>query len=98
MKTIVMNVQYEIAPIFDQCFLMASPVLRRHMVRIGILEYQKALMELVDLSKLEEQTKNVVHKIEKNRNDLVSEYELMIENIRFFHNLNTTFEGAAGSQ
>ena len=77
-----MTIQYEIAPIFDSAFLLADPVLRKHIVRIGILEYEKALLEVKELEQIEKMTQIVITKIQKNREKLVLEYEAMLKCIR----------------
>ena len=68
---------YEIAPIYNKTFLTADPVLRRHIVRIGILEYEKGLMEMIELADLEDKTKDIVQKIQGNRKELVEEYDAL---------------------
>lgn len=75
------TIMYEIAPIYDQTFLMACPMLRRHIMRVGLLEYEKVKMEAVDLDRLERATQAVVSKIKKNREDLVKEYECMLKTL-----------------
>ena len=75
-------IRYEIAPIFNASFLLADPMLRKHIVQIGILEYEKALLEIKDLEEIEKRTQTVINKIQKNREKLVVEYESMIKCIR----------------
>ena len=69
---------YKIAPIYDKIFLSADPVLRRHIVRIGILEYEKTMLEMIELAQLEDKTKNIVQKIQSNRKALVDEFDSII--------------------
>tara|TARA_B100001250_G_scaffold414508_1_gene453414 strand:+ start:5421 stop:5678 length:258 start_codon:yes stop_codon:yes gene_type:complete len=76
------TIRYEIAPIFNASFLLADPMLRKHIVQIGILEYEKALLEIKDLEEIEKRTQTVINKIQKNREKLVVEYESMMKCIR----------------
>ena len=76
------NIRYEIAPIFNTSFLLADPVLRKHIVMVGILEYEKALLEVKELEEIEKMTQIVITKIQKNREQLVAEYESMMKCIR----------------
>ena len=76
------TIRYEIAPIFEKSFLLADPILRRHMVRIGILEYEKAVLECVDLAQVEQTTQCIITKINDNRSKMVHEYEEMLANIQ----------------
>jgi len=76
------TIRYEIAPIFNTSFLLADPVLRKHIVMIGILEYEKALLEVKELEQIEQMTQIVINKIQKNRKHLVTEYESMMKYIR----------------
>ena len=76
------TIRYEIAPIFNASFLLADPLLRKHIVQIGILEYEKALLEIKDLEEIEKRTQTVITKIQKNREKLVVEYESMMKCIR----------------
>lgn len=76
------TIRYEIAPIFNTSFLLADPVLRKHMVMIGILEYEKALLEVKELEQIEQMTQRVINKIQNNREHLVAEYESMMKCIR----------------
>ncbi len=76
------NIRFEIAPIYDASFLLANPILRRHMLQIGILEYEKALLEIRDLEEIERMTQTVITKIQKNREKLVLEYDTMMQFIR----------------
>ena len=76
------TIRYEIAPIFNTSFLFADPALRKHMVMIGILEYEKALLEVKELEQIEQITQRVINKIQNNREHLVAEYESMMKCIR----------------
>ena len=76
------TIRYEIAPIFNTSFLLADPVLRKHIVMVGILEYEKALLEVKELEEIEKMTQTVITKIQKNREHLVAEYESMMKCIR----------------
>tara|TARA_Y100000389_G_C16962950_1_gene271927 strand:- start:145 stop:333 length:189 start_codon:yes stop_codon:yes gene_type:complete len=52
------------------------------MLQIGILEYEKALLEIRDLEEIERMTQTVITKIQKNREKLVLEYDTMMQFIR----------------
>lgn len=76
------NVRYEIAPIYNLGFLNADPIMRRHIVNIGVLEYEKAVMETVEMENLERKTKDIVSRIQRNREALVEEWDQMMKQIK----------------
>ena len=76
------NVRYEIAPIYNLEFLNADPIMRRHIVNIGVLEYEKAVMETVEMENLERKTKDILSRIQRNRAALVEEWDQMMKQIK----------------